>query len=523
MHSESFSGQAGRGLLELAWRWLPENENNSGWPFVWQELLNTEESYLDVPKSTLRQVGEQWADERADSPVSAFVRLALLESELLSESDDFGYVNNELIVWCENNLTTPGWQWLWHSLFSKLGSWLNSEQRVRLTACAHKWLEVNEDHNRFGFVWEKVFQQEIRLGHTSVVSRLLERGLWFIADIADDTERDWSNTWFTLRNYLTSNSSILVADDAQRLIDPGLRWLKTPHRNDTERWRQICLSVLNLGCRDPELLTLAVDNLVQGTYLAKRANPIGFAAFLCECFSSQDLPQKLVAWICQWLAGQAEDRGGVSSWQRFDRATNRALKQEPFEGWLRLRRTLDKFPPVGMQHWPRLVAAFQNRELVLGRIVKFVRKGMHKSKGGGFIVDVGINAYLPYDQFDYRKIRSIDSIIGKTYEFEITRLDIERFQVDLSRRPLLEQELRTKLASLAPGAHVSGIVCAIKKYGAFVDLGFGEALLYASETSTGKVTDLRVGDEISARVLRMDLTKLHIWITTKSEDSLGTS
>jgi hypothetical protein len=515
LHSDPLAGQTRRSLLEIGWNWLHENENNSGWAFVWQKLLNTNEPNFYVSKAELQQLGEHWSERHADSPASAFISLALLESELISEAEGFGYVNDDLIAWCENNLATPRWQWLWHRFFSKLGSWLSSEQRARLIACAHKWLEGNEDHDRFGFVWEKVFLEEIRLGHTSVISRLLEKGLWFIADIADDTARDWYSAWFTLRNYLTSHDSIWNADYAKRLIDPALRWLKTPHRNNVELWRQICFPVLKLGSRDLELFTLAVENLVRGTYLAKHANPIGFAAFLCDCFSAQDLPENFVEWICQWLAAHAEDRGGISSWHRFHRATETALAQGPFTGWLRLRRTLDEFPPAGIQHWDRLVAAFHAREPVQGRIVKYVRSGTHKSKGWGFIVDVGINAYLPYDQFDYRKIRSPDTIIGNTYEFEITRLDIEKFQIDLSRRPLLEHALKTKLATLTPGAPVHGTVTAIQGYGAFVDLGFSDALLYASETATGKVTDLSLGQEISAKVLRIDLAKLRIWLTTK--------
>ena len=515
LHSDSLAGQARRSLLEIGWNWLHENENNSGWAFVWQKLLNTTEPNFYVSKAELRQLGEHWSERHANSPVSAFISLALLESELISDAEDFGYVNDDLIAWCENNRATPRWQWLWHRLFSNLGSWLSSEQRARLIACAHKWLEDNEDHDRFGFVWEKVFREEIRLGHTSAVSRLLEKGLWFIADIADDTGRDWFATWFTLRNYLTSDSANLPAAYAQRLIDPALRWLKTPHRNNVEQWRQIYKPVIYLGRRDPELLKLGIENLVQGTYLAKHANSVGFAAFLCEWFSAQDLPENLVEWICQWLVAQAEDRRGISSWQRFHRATETALTQGPFAGWSRLRRTLDEFPPVGIQHWDRLIAAFHAREPVRGRIVKHVRSGMHKSKGWGFIVDVGINAYLPYDQFDYRKIRSPETIIGNTYEFEITRVDIEKFQIDLSRRPLLEQELKTKLAALTPGAPVRGTVSAIRGYGAFVDLGFSDALLYAGETATGKVTDLSLGQEISAKVLRIDLAKLRIWLTTK--------
>ena len=99
------------------------------------------------------------------------------------------------------------------------------------------------------------------------------------------------------------------------------------------------------------------------------------------------------------------------------------------------------------------------------------------------------------------------------------KLPVKTIEVDRKRRRLVfshrqaEQELRQQrktqlLDTLAVGQKVSGIVTAIRPFGAFVDLGGADGLIHVSELDWRPVKHpadvVRVGDEVEAVVLRLD-------------------
>ena len=107
---------------------------------------------------------------------------------------------------------------------------------------------------------------------------------------------------------------------------------------------------------------------------------------------------------------------------------------------------------------------------------------------GGLEVDVhGVRAFCPVSQLELRPVADPSTYVGKRLEFRVTRYEDDRRgpNVVLSRRALLEEEMQARAvdtrAKLSVGAVLSGVVVALKDFGAFVDVGGIEGLLPASE------------------------------------------
>ncbi len=157
------------------------------------------------------------------------------------------------------------------------------------------------------------------------------------------------------------------------------------------------------------------------------------------------------------------------------------------------------------QAWIRLEKAFENDEIVTGRISGKVK--------GGFTVDLDdIRAFLPGSLVDVRPVRDTAYLEGKELEFKVIKLDRRRSNVVVSRRAVVEKEYSAErealLANLAEGQEIKGIVKNLTDYGAFVDLGGIDGLLHITDMAWKRVKHpseiVEIGDEITVRVLKFD-------------------
>ena len=158
-----------------------------------------------------------------------------------------------------------------------------------------------------------------------------------------------------------------------------------------------------------------------------------------------------------------------------------------------------------LRAWKRIDAAFEENDLVKGRVQMKVK--------GGLQVDVfGIPAFLPGSQIDMRPHKNLDKFIDETFEFRILKITKEKGNIVLSRRAVLEAErdkLKTKtLEVLAEGVVMEGMVKNITDYGAFIDLGGVDGLLHITDISWGRVNHpsdkLSVGQKSPVVVLKYD-------------------
>ena len=155
--------------------------------------------------------------------------------------------------------------------------------------------------------------------------------------------------------------------------------------------------------------------------------------------------------------------------------------------------------------WDVLEAALHDGTPVDGKITG-------KTKGG-FMVDIArVNAFLPGSQVDVKPIKDADNLIGKKMLFRVLKLNSKLSNVIVSRRALLEEEMKKKkvetLKKLEEGQIMKGTVKNITDYGVFVDLGGIDGLLHISDISWGRINHpsefFSVGDEIEVIVLKYD-------------------
>ncbi len=130
----------------------------------------------------------------------------------------------------------------------------------------------------------------------------------------------------------------------------------------------------------------------------------------------------------------------------------------------------------------------------------------------GFVVDMGVEMFLPMSQVDIQKVQAPKKLLGKDFWFKVVKLSKKEKSGTVSRRVLLEDEKQEKqkqlLESLASGQTVKGVVTSIVDYGAFVDLGGLEGLVHKDNISYGRINHprekLRKGDEIEVKVLEIN-------------------
>jgi small subunit ribosomal protein S1 len=133
---------------------------------------------------------------------------------------------------------------------------------------------------------------------------------------------------------------------------------------------------------------------------------------------------------------------------------------------------------------------------------------------GGFAVDImRRRAFCPLSQFDVHPVDAPESLVGKSFNFIITKLEQSGRNIVLSRRAFIEAEQaegkEAFLASVKADDVLEGTVQRLTPFGAFVSLAPGvEGMVHVSELSWSRVVQpdeiLSVGDKIRVKLLSVD-------------------
>ena len=153
------------------------------------------------------------------------------------------------------------------------------------------------------------------------------------------------------------------------------------------------------------------------------------------------------------------------------------------------------------QNWDNIKAICEEGGRIKGRIKAAVK--------GGLIVNIGVEAFLPSSQIDVNTPSDLDALVGQAFEFKVVKLNLERQNIVLSRRELLEEERSEQRAQLlgemVPGDVRKGTVKNLTDFGAFIDLNGLDGLLHVTDMSWGRITHpsqlLVVGQELEVVVL----------------------
>ncbi len=165
---------------------------------------------------------------------------------------------------------------------------------------------------------------------------------------------------------------------------------------------------------------------------------------------------------------------------------------------------LSRDKAIRIQGWDKIVKNANEGVLVEGRPVKKVK--------GGFLIDVvGIEGFLPTSLSSFRGLLD-KNILNNTFKFKIIKVNNLRHSIILSHREAMQkakEEAKEKLwQDLKIGGICSGTVKAITDFGAFVDLGGVDGLLYITDMSWSKISHpseiVALADKIDVVILNLD-------------------
>jgi len=171
------------------------------------------------------------------------------------------------------------------------------------------------------------------------------------------------------------------------------------------------------------------------------------------------------------------------------------------------------------KNWENIITKCEEGSIVQGRVKAKVK--------GGLIVAMGVDAFLPASHIDIQPPKNLDQYIGQTYDYKVLKINLERKNIVLSRRELIEEQRASKrrelLEKINPGDLVKGVVKNITDFGAFIDLDGMDGLLHITDMSWGRISHpsemLKQGEEIEVMIIEINRDKERVSLGLKQTKS----
>jgi len=171
-----------------------------------------------------------------------------------------------------------------------------------------------------------------------------------------------------------------------------------------------------------------------------------------------------------------------------------------------------------LRQWEFILEHCEEGSIVEGKVIRKVK--------GGLMVDIGMEAFLPGSQIDNKRIKNIDDYVDKTYDFKILKINIERKNIVVSRRELLEEERSSKKAELlekiTEGETRTGLVKNITDFGVFLDLDGIDGLLHITDMTWKRIKHpsemVQLNDTLDVMILHIDKEKGRVALGLKQKE-----
>jgi small subunit ribosomal protein S1 len=190
--------------------------------------------------------------------------------------------------------------------------------------------------------------------------------------------------------------------------------------------------------------------------------------------------------------------------------------QEDAKGQLQLSRRKAKL----LRAWEAILDSFQNHTVIRGQVIS-------KTKGGLIVDAGGLETFLPGSQIDIKPVVDYDQYVGKIMEFKVVKVNETIKNAVVSHKALIESDLAEQrehiIGGLEKGQVLEGTVKNITDFGAFMDLGGVDGLLYITDISWGRITHpsevLHLNQKVNVVVLDFDENKKRISLGLKQLQS----
>lgn len=188
------------------------------------------------------------------------------------------------------------------------------------------------------------------------------------------------------------------------------------------------------------------------------------------------------------------------------------VEKEDREGHLVLSRKQARLHRA----WEDIVNLYKSGEVTSGLITS-------KTKGGLIVDILGMDTFLPGSQIDVKPVTDYDQFVGKTMEFKVVKVNEIIRNAVVSHKALIESDIEAQrsviMSTLEKGQVLEGTVKNVTDFGAFIDLGGIDGLLYITDISWGRIKHpsevLENGQTLNVAILDFDDDKKRISLGLK--------
>jgi len=188
------------------------------------------------------------------------------------------------------------------------------------------------------------------------------------------------------------------------------------------------------------------------------------------------------------------------------------VEKEDRDGHLNLSRKQARITRA----WEKIVEVHKTGEVITGLVT-------NKTKGGLIVDVVGMETFLPGSQIDVKPVTDYDQFVGKTMEFKVVKINEAIKNAVVSHKALIESDIEAQraeiMSKMEKGQVLEGTVKNITDFGAFMDLGGLDGLLYITDISWGRINHpsevLKMDQKINVVVLDFDDEKKRISLGLK--------
>ena len=167
------------------------------------------------------------------------------------------------------------------------------------------------------------------------------------------------------------------------------------------------------------------------------------------------------------------------------------------------------------KNWENILTKFPEGSVATGRVKAKVK--------GGLIISIGVDVFMPASHIDVQPPKNLDQYVGQTYDFKVLKINLERKNIVLSRRELIEEQRAAKrralLDNIEPGQVRKGVVKNITDFGAFIDLDGMDGLLHITDMSWGRISHpsemLKQGEEVQVMIIEVNREKERVSLGLK--------
>lgn len=167
-----------------------------------------------------------------------------------------------------------------------------------------------------------------------------------------------------------------------------------------------------------------------------------------------------------------------------------------------------------------LEPAFENQSIVKVTIKQVV-------KGGLIAYYKNVRGFIPASHISLRYENDLNKYIGEEVEARVIEYDKRKRRTVFSRKDILRDEIKEKknefFEHIEIGQIIEGTVKRLANFGAFVDIGGFDGLVYVTEITHGRIKHpsdkLKINDVVKVKVLKIDPENEKVSLSIKQTES----